>query len=174
MNEPIENEYFNWLFAKSYDRDNPRMYVDLIKILHSTEFIWVVPGDKHRCDDGIELRTDFFRETRTEPDEALMSQPCSVLEVLIAFARRANFQTSHMSLRKWFWIFMENLLLDQYRQVTLTDLPKINDILNRFIWRLYDSHGFGGLFPLSHTIHDQRKVEIWYQFCEYLEERGMM
>lgn len=150
------------------------MYLDLLKILYSTEFVWVVPNDRNRVEDGLELRTDYFRQSGTEPDEFLLHQPCSVLEVLISFARRASFQTSReYSLRRWFWIFMENLCLDQFRQVSDSDRPIIDEILNVFIWRQYDSHGYGGMFPMVHTELDQRKVEILYQFFEYIEERGI-
>jgi hypothetical protein len=172
MREPIENEYFNWLCAKVLER-NARMYHEVLKILFRTEFVWLVPFDQNRAEDGIELRQDFQNETGTRQDPLWENQPCSVFEVFLAFAYRASFQTD-IPARTWFWMFMENLHLDQFRQVSDADRPIIEDILNTFIWRTYDSHGYGGLFPMAHTEHDQRKREIWWQFCEYVEDQGLV
>lgn len=36
--------------------------------------------------------------------------------------------------------------------------------------RYYKSDGFGGLFPLSNPMGDQRYVEVWYQMMAYLAE----
>src|SRR3954471_6882281 len=109
MIEPIDNEYFNWLCAKVLDRKG-RVYHSLLKILYETEFVPMVHADKHRVDDGLELRTDFLRETHMERDDLWLDQPCSVFEVLLSFANRASFQTD-TPVKEWFWIFMENLNL---------------------------------------------------------------
>lgn len=171
--ESLDDEYFNWLCSKVLERRG-RIYHSLLKILYTTEFVWVVPADSHRAADGRQLRSDFRRETHTKLDELWLAQPVSVLEVLISFAGRASFQTDD-PVKQWFWSFMENLQLDQFRQVTGTDEIIINEILDRFIWRTYDSHGFnGGLFPLNDTKNDQRQIELWYQFSEYVQERGLV
>jgi hypothetical protein len=172
MREPIENEYFNWLCAKVLERGG-RSYYTLLGILHSTEFIWTVYEDQHRIADGLELREDFLRETISVSDDNWQAQPCSVLEIFISFAKRASFQTD-MPTKDWFWIFMANLQLDQFRQVTDPDIPFIEDILFTFMRRTYDPHGYGGMFPITQTQNDQRKIEIWYQFFEYLDERELL
>lgn len=172
MREPIENEYFNWLCAKVLEMGNQNYYA-LLGILHKTEFVWVVPADKHRAQDGLELRTDFLRETQSERDPSWESEPCSVFELLVSFAKRAAFQTD-IPTRVWFWEFMTNLKLNEFRQVSGSDAYSIEDILYTFIWRQYDPSGFGGMFPISRTKNDQRKIEIWYQFCEYIDDRGLM
>lgn len=172
MTEPIEEEYFNWLCAKVLDGSS-RNYYTLLWIMHKTEFISVIDADRHRTADGIELRSDFLRETRIKSDSIWENQPCSVLEVLIAFAKRALFQTD-ISVKHWFEEFILNLGLEDYRIISDSDVPNIEKILYSFIWRQYDSKGHGGLFPLSHTDNDQKDVEIWYQFCEYVEDRGLV
>jgi len=171
MVEPIENEYFNWLCAKVLDSSTNNHYT-LLGILHRTEFVWVVPADKHRAQDGIELRTYFLNETGVESDPLWKGGPCSVLEFLIAFANRASFQTD-IPVKEWFWEFMNNLKLDEFRQVSDDDVYVIEDILYTFIWRQYEPNGYGGLFPLNETRNDQRKIEVWYQFSEYVHERGL-
>lgn len=169
--ESIDDEYFKWLCSKVLERRG-RIYHSLLKILHSREFAWIVPADSHRAADGEALRIDFRRETGTELEEEWLSLPPSVLEVLIAFANRAAFQTDD-TVQHWFWIFMDNLHLDSFRQVD--NAEAVQEILDKFIWRTYDSKGFnGGLFPLNGTKNDQREVEIWYQFCEYVQEQGLV
>lgn len=172
MSEPIDHEYFDWLCAK-VQRGRSHIYFDLLRILHNTEFVWVVPEDKNRAEDGVELRLDFLREARSHSDPQWYAQPCSVLEVLIAFAYRASFNTE-TPVRDWFWEFLNNLDLGEYRQVSRSDEVYIREKVHAFIWRTYDPSGHGGLFPLQWPKTDQRKVEIWYQFCEYLEDRGLI
>jgi hypothetical protein len=171
MDEPIEDAYFNWLCAKVLSIEVP-IYWDLMRILHSTEFVYLVDGDDNRAEEGLELRYRFLVETQRENEQAWYTSPVSVLEVLIAFAQRANFQTDAPT-RDWFWIFLQNLNLDEYRQVSPSDVNDINDILHDFVWRQYNDSGHGGMFPLRWPQHNQRKLEIWYQFCEYLDENDL-
>lgn len=174
MSEPIEGLYFNWLRAKVVNLDSPSyLYLDLLRILYRTEFVWTVLGDKNREEDGLELRENFLRETQLENDLDWFYSPCSVLEVLIAFAGRASFQTD-IPTSEWFWTFLTNLGLDNYRTVSDSDRSMIERILSTFIWRIYDQDGRGGLFPLREPKENQAKVEIWYQFCAYLDEQGLL
>ena len=176
MNDSIENDYFNWLSAKVLERGNSN-YHALLVILHKTEFVWVIPFDQNRAEEGIELREDFMRETRSTRDPVWENEPCSVLEFLIAFAKRASFDTD-IPLNTWFWDFITNLKLDEFRRIgrgaiANQDIYTIEDILYTFIWRQFDPNGEGGLFPMVNTTNDQRKIEWWYAFSEYLDERGL-
>jgi len=172
MNESIESAYFNWLCAKVQHIENPTpslTYWNLLRELHSTEFVWLISGDDNRANDGLDLRLEFSREafTRIDPDWSHLG--CSVLEMLIAFSRRAQFETD-LSSREWFWIFIENLGLKEFNDAQIRPFT-ITDIINQFIFRAYEFDGQGGLFPLRNPRHDQRKVELWYQFAEYLIEQ---
>lgn len=172
MNEPLDELYFNWLCAKVLVTRYP-IYNDLMRILYQTEFLSFVANDQNRIADGLELREVFLRESRLEDNpDWVTNDPCSVLEVLIAFANRANFQTD-IPARDWFWEFMSNLGLDEYRRVSRRDTQVVGDILYTFVHRTYSSDGRGGIFPLMDPRHDQRTVEIWYQFSEYLDDRGL-
>lgn len=171
MSEPIENEYFNWLCAKASPRGGVN-HIGILRVLHSRPFEFFIPGDRNRAEDGCELKVDFRREIRCEGDPAWFSEPCSILEMLVAFSRRAAFQTD-ISDHDWFWEFMTNLGLNEYRRVSVSDEPYIQEILNVFMYRTYDPSGHGGMFPLHNPMHDQREVELWYQFYEYLTDRGL-
>jgi len=172
MEEPIEESYFNWLCAKV--RNNPiPVYLDLFRLLHKVEFIWTVQGDKNRAADGKELREYFCSNGFIEPDLNWLQEPCSIFEMLIALSDRANFQTD-IPIKDWFWRFISNLKLEDFRRVSRSDEAKIHDILYTLVWRLYDDHGNGGLFPLRNPKQDQRKIEIWYQMFEYIDDQGLV
>lgn len=174
MPEPIEGEYFNWLRAKVTEPNTPLpLYVDLLKILYETEFVWILIGDKNRVEDGLELRIHFLRETGLDNEVYWFESPCSVLEVLIAFANRAAFETD-IPPRDWFWRFLANLGLDSFRQVSRLDRRTIARILETFIFRMYDPSGYGGLFPLHEANENQLELEIWYQFNRYIFDQGLV
>lgn len=172
MNEPLENTYFNWLCAKVL-RTSGSTYVDLLRILYSTEFVWVISGDRNRLEDGRELKLNFLRESGLEGETDWYHEPVSVLEVLLAFAGRAYFQTD-IPTKDWFWMFIANLELDDFRQVSESEEGYVRDILHTFVWRTYDENGYGGIFPMRWPRRDQREVEIWYQFSEYLDDQGLL
>lgn len=173
MNEPLENLYFNWLCARVVNmkpRRNEATYYDLLRKLHRTEFVWTISGDDNRAEDGKELRKEFIFQAEVPDDpEWRILIGCSVLEMLIAFARRAEFQDD-TPLPEWFWEFLTNLGLDTYDDSCFEE-DFVELVLESFIWRTYNPDGNGGLFPIGDPPTDQRKVEIWYQFCEYLVDQ---
>lgn len=174
--EPIEGQYFDWLCAKVLDRTthNPN-YHDLMRILYSEEFTWEVNGDHNRAEEGKDLRVEFlhFAELDSEEEPGWFDGPCSVLEMLIAFSKKAEFQTDLPS-KQWFWKFLENLELHEYRRLSdHRDLGKVEEILQKFLQRTYRHDGQGGLFPMRSPRRDQRKEELWHQFFDYLEEQGI-
>jgi hypothetical protein len=171
-NEPIEEVYFNWLYSKVASVMNPTpslTFYTLLRDLHSIEFVWIVKGDDNRAQDGLDIRREFLRESFIHHDSIWMSVGCSILEMLISFSRRAEFETD-LSSREWFWIFLENLGLSELSDNKEDISRLVSVIMDDFIWRTYRRNGRGGMFPLKHPHSDQRKVEIWYQFYEYLNE----
>lgn len=171
--EPIEHSYFNWLCSHVQKRlaiSTPSLtHYRLLKQLHQTEYVWLIVGDDNRVEDGVELRLSFLDDTNVEIEQEWFYSGCSVLEMLIAFSKRAEFNTE-LDSYFWFWHFLENLNLSEYNDCNDYDFDIVNTILNRFIYREYEPEGFGGLFPMLNPKKDQTKVEIWYQFFEYLND----
>lgn len=170
MDEPLENAYFNWLVAKVNRVEHPTpslTYWNLLRQLHSTEYVWLISGDDNRAEDGVELREEFLIESGYPYSGEWEGMGCSVLEMLIAFARRAKFN-ARKTLHYWFWRFLKNLGLDEANDASNFPPEEIDAILSNFVWRTYKSDGTGGLFPMRNPPMDQREVEVWYQFCEYL------
>lgn len=178
--EPIESAYFNWLCAKvmkGSERTPSQTFWKLLAELQNNEFVWKEPMDENRAEDGLDLRREFVDTARDSLGGYYTSDPswahigCSILEMLIAFSRRASFVTERSS-RDWFWEMLRNLGLDHLSDANFNGY-NVTDILERFVWRTYDYNGNGGLFPLHEPGEDQRVVEVWYQFCEYLVEHGL-
>lgn len=177
MDEPIEDVYFNWLYTKVASITVPKTpsltYYTLLRDLHSTEFIWLVSGDDNRAEDGLELRKEFLNMAQLNQNPPWMSIPCSVLEMLIAFAKRAEFDTD-FTFREWFWIFLDNLGLSELNDAMLGITQTVDIVLDTFIWRTYEANGEGGLFPMQNFKVDQRKVEIFYQWCAWVYENDLL
>jgi hypothetical protein len=145
-------------------------YWKLFRKLFNTEYVWLVSGDDNRGEDGLELREEFFVESNLEDDDSLSMIGCSIFEMLIAFSRRAEFNAGETP-EFWFWKFLENLELHEENDASTTPPEKIDRILYDFVWRDYDEDGYGGLFPMNDPPEDQRKVEVFYQFCQYLVDQ---
>jgi hypothetical protein len=67
---------------------------------------------------------------------------------------------------------LENLDLCQYNDRVNLPEDKIEETLDRVIWRTYNFNGRGGIFPLRRPRQDQRDVELWYQLNAYIIERA--
>lgn len=175
MSEPIEEAYFNWLCAKVMHVEVPTpslTYYRLFQKLHSTEFVWHLIGDDNRAEDGLDLRSLFLTESGMEDDEQWRLLGCSILEMMIAFARRLEYETEFTP-QQWFWTFIENLGLKRFNDAYQDRTNEIDEVLYSLVWRTYREDGSGGMFPLLQAEHDQRNVELWYQFCEYVVDHEL-
>ena len=171
MGEPIDEIYFKWLCAKIINSLScSHKDIDLLLNLHKTEFIWTISGDDNRAIDGQYLRMEFLGKTKLVPEEHFLNYTCSVLEMLIAFSRRASFQTDDPE-SEWFWLMIDNLGLRELEGTDKENETDFYEIIDTFVWREYSSHGHGGLFPLRSSDNDQKTIEILYQFFEYLNEK---
>jgi hypothetical protein len=175
MDEPLENAYFKWLCAKVIQSKQPSTpsltYWKLLHILHSTEFVWLLQGDDNRAADGVELRGEFIFECKVSVAPDWRDLGCSLLEMLIGFSRRAQFTTG-IPAQDWFWEFLDNLHLIDLNDGANFNEEDVEDILDGFIWRTYNMDGEGGILPLNNPPKDQRHVEIWYQFSDYVVDRN--
>lgn len=179
MRGSIEDLYFDWLYAKVLDpiagTSTPSLtYRRLMRTLHSLEFVFLLPGDDNRAEMGRDLRVEYCDAARVVADRDWLIMPCSVLEMLIAFSRIAEFNTDEdLTARDWFWVMLENLGLAHRTDAHTRVEERTTEAVETMIWRNYDYGGHGGLFPLERPTQDQREVEIWYQFCAYLDEQDI-
>ena len=145
---------------------------DLLGQLYNTPFVWVVPNDANRCEDGRDLRHELFNEMAyPELWEKLDEDDVSVLEVLAALAERMSFQWDKFSIHECFVLYLDNLTLTDFLyKWTGTASFVVDDILTDWMSRNIEPNGERGLFPLERPRSDQRKIEIWYQMAAYLIE----
>lgn len=173
MNEPLDELYLKWLYSQVGSvrtRQSAKTYWSLTRKLYQKEYVWFLPNDDNRAEDGKDLRYEFINNQGIEDvDVEWMNMTCSVFEMLIGLSRRLSFQTNG-SARAWFWRLIENLQLDRYNDSVGFPHIRINSILDQMIWRTYHQNGRGGIFPLRRPNVDQRKVELWYQMHSYLRQ----
>lgn len=168
-----EYEYWQWLIEKIDGYMGPYYnYSKLLHELHDIEFTWSLKRDENRAFDGISLRRDYaFEHNLSNVDFNITS--CSVLEMLIALSMRCEYEImwdgSAPRFGRWFWIMIENLDLLQCNDDHF-DGDFVRNQIKIWLDRVYNFNGTGSIFPLKNTHRDQRKVEIWFQMCGYLNE----
>lgn len=173
MNKPLDELYLTWLYgfiAEPELASPSRTYWNLSHVLFRKEFVWFVPNDDNRCEDGRYLRYEFIEDLGLEDtDPDWLELGCSMLELLIGLSRRLSFQGEGEP-RDWFWILINNLGI-RYNDRRKIPQDYVEEVLDNVIWRTYEPNGHGGLFPLRRAERDQRDVELWYQMSLYLLER---
>lgn len=180
MDEPLDEKYFKWLYrqvASDRLKDPTRTYWELLRMLYSKEFVWLIANDDNRVEDGRDLRREFVVARKIEdPDPEWMNLGCSFLEMLIGLSRRCSFEADGPA-KDWFWLLIGNINLaafcDAYFR-TRKQHNYVDEAMDAVIWRTYRPDGRGGLFPLRQPAQDQRDVELWYQLsCYLLEGHGV-
>lgn len=175
MDAPLDEQYFTWLYGQvaSVKLKNPsRTHWSLAKQLYTKEFVWIIPNDDNRLEDGKDLRREFLEAYEIDIlDLNWLDLGCSMLEMLIGLSRGLSFEADGEP-SVWFWHLIETVDLEQYNDRNYNDLARrrIDDTLDRIIWRTYSPNGQGGLFPIRNPAQDQREVELWYQLNTYLVE----
>lgn len=175
ISEYLDSRYLDWLYSQigPNNRNPARSYWQLAEQLHNAEFTWSVPNDDNRLEDGVDLREEFLASIDAERDQRWLRQTASLLEVLIALSRRAEFESTHEAY-DWFWRMISNIGLRDYTDDVYDGhaFEHVDEVIADVIQRRYDSDGRGGLFPLHNPETDQRRVELWYQMSSYLLENG--
>ena len=172
----VNTEYFNWLYdLVCKGRFNSRTsYRKLLSHLHNKTFRWVIDMDENRASDGLDLRYRFACEyTSVANADKYIDGSCSVLEMIIALALTC--EESYMDdgaignrTQQWFWRMLKNLGLSTMHDWQY-DERYVEEIIERFLDRDYEPDGVGGLFAIRNCEYDLRTVEIWHQFCWYLD-----
>lgn len=175
----LDDAYLTWLYGlvSSVQNSNPETnHWSLLRILYMTAFVGYVPNDDNRSADGKELRFEFLQSTGyplIDPYGDWFDLDCSILEMIMALARRASFEDENLGTpTEWFWRMLNNLELDGYTDdiFEISIQEEVEETLSRLNNRTYQRNGSGGLFPLKRAREDQRKVELWAQMAAYLLE----
>lgn len=170
-----QGDYFDWLCEIINLRQGK--YDGLIHELYVTPFKWVLELDSNRVDDGLVLRGEFPGVTY-ENEQFGDDQTCSVLEVLIALARKFDYILSEDDCgdrtRIWFWEMIGNLTLmyftDGVLEENFSELNRVDRILDIWMSRKFDYDGAGSPFALMHPHRDQTKIQLIDQMNDYILE----
>lgn len=173
---PLDEQYLQWLYGQigPVSLKNPsQTYWSLLRLLYKKEFIWIIPNDDNRGEDGKDLRYEFTAGWHRQPDSDWMDLPCSVLEMLIALSRKLSFEAGREP-ADWFWELIDNLGLTECNDRSFFSSAQeidVDVVLDVWLKRAFTYDGGGGIFPLRKATEDQRDVEIWFQMGAYLLER---
>ena len=160
IRDEIINSYFNWIYdLVCGERFSSNIsYRKLLMHLHNTEFVYLIPRDKNRAEDGISLRYRYAR--CQEHDESIDFIRCE--ETIMDDPKRGD-RTG-----QWFWGMVTNLGLGSMNDINYNKFF-VENVISRFLNRKYDPDGKGGLFTVRNCDQDLRKVEIFYQLCYFLD-----
>lgn len=168
----INNRYFEWLSKIVCGRRYAKQisYRKLFMYLYDTDFRYSILMDANRAEDGLDLREKFSRE---EGVDLYLDKPCSVLEMMVALSLRCEQEYMDDPIfgdrtGQWFWGMVVNLGLGSMIDDRF-DIDYVEETVNIFLDREYSPDGEGGLFRIKDCEDDLRDVEIWYQFCWYLD-----
>lgn len=171
----VKDKYFEWLYNYVCKGriNNSISYKNLFKLLHDTEFTFLIRDDLSRARDGVDLRYRFAILMDDEQVMNILDGPCSILEMMVALAIRCE-ETIMDDTRygdrtsQWFWDMLRNIGLS-YMTDDRFDEKVATEKIFRFLERRYEPNGKGGLFYIRDCKEDLREVEIFMQLCWYLE-----
>lgn len=172
----LKRRYFDWLCRLIYDAQrNVDSFTRLLVFLDNVPFTYIISMDANRVSDGLYLRHRFGSElglSGAEVDRCLAGKPCSILEMMVALAKRCEETImddpeygDRTSL--WFWGMIDSLGLGRMDNIRF-DENQARVIIDIFLRREYNYDGQGGLFTVRTPFADMRKTEIWYQAMWYL------
>lgn len=177
LSDKIYDQYFDWL-CDMVDISSVS-YNKLLQLLHRIKFRYVITKDRNRAEDGVDLRARFRNNTdvnltRNDILDWQDEEACSVLEMMIALALRAEEQIMDdpelgNRTTQWFWGMISSLGSSGMYDDNF-DLFEARDIIERFLDREYSPDGQGGLFTIKNCDYDLRDIEIWTQLCWYLDK----
>ena len=177
----ISLRYFMWI-CSLVDGEffYAERYGELLRHLHSIDYIYTYPMDGNRAEDGISLRYRFGQDvgiSAAETADALDTMPCSMLEMMAALALRCEEDIMFDSkcgnrTGLWFKTMIFSLGLGEMTNGNF-DSEDVDRIIFNFLEHRYSPDGDGGLFRIKNTNgEDMRKIEIWSQMHRFLAEEN--
>lgn len=176
-NQKIYNLYFKWLCnIVNIDSCYSQLsYTKLLKHLNNVEFTYMIPTDRNRASDGINLRylfADANSYTYDQINEAFSGIPCMILEMMIGLSYKlendimSDYRYGNRE-AQWFWNMITSLQLGNMDDEHY-DKSYVNRCLIIFLNREYSYNGIGGLFTIDNPPEDLRNIEIWMQAMWFL------
>lgn len=146
-------------------------YRKLLTFLHDVEFVYFIPYDENRAEDGIALRYRYCLANDCTELEWCLAGPCSMLEMMLALAMKCEELMDNLTIgdrtAQWFWNMITNMGLGSMNDTNYNEWL-VNDVVTVVLNREYDPDGRGGLFRVRDWDRDMRTAEIWHQLMAYI------
>ena len=147
-------------------------YIVLLNVLANKQFVWSmdIPNDENRAEDGKAIRYEYVDEIDDYMTKDDMEAPASVLEVVVALARRIDDEIGKPGENNpapWFWMMIDNLGLMRC-QDWCCNKDYVDQQLDIWLLRKFTAHGIGSPFPCPTLSHNQKKQEIWHQMTDWI------
>lgn len=175
----LVDDYNEWLYSVAISTINERCdHSKLLSKLNNIPYNYIHPMDVNRYDDGIDLRFRFGYEegySDIEIENYLNIRECSVLEMMVALARRIednimfDVRYGHQYSR-WFFEMLKSLGLYLMNNENF-NAAYVDDRVAKFMQRQYQPNGNGGLFTIDDPRIDMRNIEVWQQANIFLTEK---
>lgn len=178
----VQKDYYIWLKSVVNFPEGLDLVSDK---LQRTPFVWLVDMDANRAEDGKSMRYwytydhNFDEKTRKEVEEYL-SGPCTLLEMMVALARRIEADIMAEGgiddrTDEWFRDMLDNLGLLKFDDKHYEE-NQVDYILNRFMSRKYSEKGDGNIFKNTKKGRAKggphfRDLEIWTQAQIFLMDK---
>lgn len=167
INDDIQMKYFWWLAIRV--NEDHKDYVLLLKELYSRSFYYILDDDRERLRDGIALREKWCSEVALDNEsyKKVICKPCSILEMMIALARRIEVDMLGSGSYAWiFWKMIENLGLEGMSDLNY-DSSEISLAIDALMLNEYEDSGKGGLFYISDDV-ELKGMSIWNQAMKWV------
>lgn len=162
-----KERYFKWLLRII---DPTEVSHDFMNLLFEMPFMYQKSGDEARAKDGLSLRTKYQDE---EDPDFEYDEPCSVLEMMIALAFRAEDilydPSDGTHAPSIFWQMVASMGIKNAANDKFDYYDARRKIFG-MMGRKYTHNGKGGLFYIPSCNEDLREVEIWYQMLWYVNK----
>lgn len=162
MSIPADELYLRWLIDLVTTPDEANRYQEIFKLLYSQPYVPVHIMDENRAIDGIELRQEWLDlyDEHAYIYDGWLEESCSLLEMLVALAKRANFTATSMTTDAWFKTILDNLSLR---------IPDVNFQENKNrVYDILDLMERGEISPFA-TDYQDYKDQLWNQMMEYID-----
>ena len=174
----LNESYFEWLccLVENEEYSGGRSYTKLFRYLHETEFIYSIPMDANRFEDGVDLRYRFAYEHGHDNRIVALyldDRACSVLEMMAALSLKCEEHIMYDPelgdrTGEWFWGMFKSMKLDSMDD-THFDEEYVKQTVAKCLERRYTKNGKGGFFTIPKCPCDLRTTDIWRQLCWYME-----
>ena len=146
-------------------------YDKMMSLLSAVPFRYSNIYDKSRVDDAMELRFEF---ERVIDERIIFDCPVSVLEVLVALAKRCEDTIMHDPdygdrTHDWFWEMITNLGLNGMTDRQFNE-EYIIEKLDIFLDRRYTKTGKGSIFCVKRPMRDMADVDIFMQMRWWINQ----